>query len=81
MRIGLPLAITVAGVVLLAVGGSPELVGAGVVLSGVGLLVALSNVLMRLGIESERDREREERARRYFERHGRWPQSGVRPQR
>lgn len=47
------------------------MLGAGVVLVGVGLLIALLNVLMRLGSESGRDREREERARRHFERHGR----------
>jgi hypothetical protein len=50
-------------------------VGAGVALTGVGVLVALLNVLMRLGIASSRDREREEEARRYFDRHGRWPSS------
>ena len=36
------------------------------------LVVALLNVLMRLGLESEADREREEQARRFFDRHGRW---------
>jgi hypothetical protein len=47
-------------------------IGAGATLMGVGVLVALLNVLMRLGIESAADREREEEARRYFDRHGRW---------
>jgi hypothetical protein len=69
----LPGAICVAGIVLLVVGGSDATVGAGVVLIGVGMLVALLNVLMRLGLESNRDREREELARQYFDRHGRWP--------
>jgi hypothetical protein len=32
------------------------------------------NWLFRLGVESNRDREREERAREYFDRHGRWPE-------
>jgi hypothetical protein len=32
---------------------------------------------MRLGIESNRDREREEEARRYFGRQGRWPGRGA----
>ena len=50
-------------------------IGAGVTLVGVGMLVALLNVLMRLGIESGADRDREEEARRYFDRHGRWPPS------
>jgi hypothetical protein len=73
----LPAAICVAGIVLLVVGGSDATVGAGVVLIGVGLLVALLNVLMRLGLDSNRDRERDQLARQYFDRHGRWP--GRRP--
>jgi hypothetical protein len=47
------------------------------VLIGVGFLVALGGALMRLSIESNRDREREEEARRYFDRHGRWPRRGA----
>jgi hypothetical protein len=73
VRYGLPAAIVLAGVLLTVVGGSDAADGAGVVLIGVGLLVALGGALMRLGIQSNRDREREEEARRYFDRHGRWP--------
>jgi hypothetical protein len=63
VRIGLPAAIAVAGVVLLVVGGDAE-VGAGIVLLGVAALVVLANLLMRLSLQSERDREREEQRRR-----------------
>jgi hypothetical protein len=73
VRYVLPGVIVLVGLVLTIVGGSDTVVGAGVALIGVGLLVALLNVLMRLGIESSRDRDREEDARRYFDRHGRWP--------
>jgi hypothetical protein len=73
VRYGLPAAIVLAGLLLTVVGGSDAAAGAGVVLMGVGFLVALGGALMRLGIESNRDREREEEARRYFDRHGRWP--------
>jgi hypothetical protein len=38
--------------------------GAGIVLIGVAALVVLANVLVRLGLQSERDREREQRNRR-----------------
>jgi hypothetical protein len=48
-----------------------------VVLIGVGMLVALLNVLMRFGLESNRDREQQALARKYFDRYGRWP--GRRP--
>jgi hypothetical protein len=61
-RIGFPAAIAVAGVVLIVIGGDAP-VGAGIVLIGVAGLVALGNVLMQLGLQSERDREDEERRR------------------
>jgi hypothetical protein len=73
IRYVLPGAIVLVGLVLAIVGGSEVLVGLGVALTGVGVLVMLLNLLMRLGIESSRDREREEEARRFFDRHGRWP--------
>ena len=40
--------------------------------AGAGLSVLLFGWLMRLGISGER--EREEAAREYFQRHGRWPE-------
>jgi hypothetical protein len=33
----------------------------------------LMNVLMRVGIAGDRERDREDEARAYFDRHGRWP--------
>jgi hypothetical protein len=63
VRIGLPVAIAVAGVVLLVIGGDAE-IGAGIVLLGVAGLVLLANVLFRLSVQSQRDREREEERRR-----------------
>jgi hypothetical protein len=68
LRVGLPVAIAVAGVVLLIVGDDAGR-GAGIVLIGVGGLVALANAFIRLGLQSERDREREELRRE----RGRWP--------
>jgi hypothetical protein len=73
VRYVLPAVIVLAGLVVAIVGSSDTAVGAGVALIGVGLLVVLLNVLMRLGIASSRDREREEEARRFYDRHGRWP--------
>jgi hypothetical protein len=72
VRVLLPAAIAIVGVVLVLVGGDAAR-GAGVVLIGVAALVVLANLLMRLGIASERDREREEARRREFSRRGRWP--------
>ena len=72
VRVWLPAAIALAGVVLLVVGGDAER-GAGVVLIGSALMVVLANLFLRLGLSSERDREDEEAGREFFARHGRWP--------
>ena len=45
---------------------------------GGGLSVVLFNVLFRLGLSSEADREEEERARTYFDEHGEWPEDKPR---
>jgi hypothetical protein len=72
VRVALPALVAVAGVVLLIAGGDAR-TGAGIVLIGVAGLIVLANVLMRLGLKSERDREREEARRRFLSEHGRWP--------
>ena len=72
VRVGLPLATALAGVVLLVIGGGAA-TGAGIVLIGVAGLIALANALIRLGVQSERDREREEARRQFLSEHGRWP--------
>ena len=50
-----------------------DLAGTGVVLIGSAAMVLLLNVLFRLSLTSNREREVEERAREQFEREGRWP--------
>jgi hypothetical protein len=75
VRYGIPLAIAVAGAVLVALGGDVG-TGAGIVLIGVAGLVLLANAFVRLAIESEDEREQEQRAREFFSRHGRWPRQG-----
>jgi ABC-type transport system involved in cytochrome bd biosynthesis fused ATPase/permease subunit len=62
-RIVFPASIAVVGIVLIAVVGSDAAIGAGIVLIGVAGLVALANALVRLSLESQRDREREEERR------------------
>ncbi len=76
VRFWLPAAIGIAGVILIVVGDGAG-TGAGIVLIGAALLVVLANVLMRIGLQSEQDREREQANRRYLSRHGRWPEDGV----
>jgi len=69
-----PVAIVLAGVVVIVIGSGSTSTPFGVVLVGVGLLVFLVDVLARLSISSQYDRDREQQAREEFLRHGRWPQ-------
>jgi hypothetical protein len=72
MRYLLPAAVVIAGVVVMSMGGESDLEGgAGIV--GAGLAVYLLNWLFRIGASGDREREREDAAREYFDRHGRWP--------
>ncbi len=81
-RVWLPLSIVLAGVVLIVIGhGSYSNLAnthslesaAGVSLLLVALIVWMLNWMYRLSIQSNEDREIEERAREYFDRTGRWP--------
>jgi len=63
VRFVLPAVIAIAGIVLVIAGGDAAR-GAGVVLIGVAVLVVLANLFMRLALQSERDRRREESRRR-----------------
>jgi protein-S-isoprenylcysteine O-methyltransferase Ste14 len=85
-RIWLPVGIAVAGLVLIVVGhgrvsngGDTHTVlsAAGVALLLVALTVWMINWMFRMSVQSNRDREREEEARRYFDEHGRWPDEDV----
>ena len=71
VRYGIPLAMTIAGIVCLVIGG--DAAGSGVVLIGSAGIVLLINLLFRLSLVSNKEREQEERAREEFERSGHWP--------
>jgi len=73
-RVWLPVAVALAGVVAIILGrGHTAAAGAGVGLIIVGIIVWMVNWMFRMSVESNRDREREEEAREYFDEHGRWP--------
>lgn len=79
MRYGLPLALVIAGGVLIGIGhGSTKSVAAttGVVVIGIAIMVWMINWMFRMSVSSNQDREREEEARDYFSRHGHWPGEG-----
>ena len=71
-RHGLPALVVLAGIISMAFGTSTSLVG-GAGLLGAGLAIWFASWLYRIGVEGDRARADEERARRYFDRHGRWP--------
>ena len=70
VRVGLPLAIALAGAVLIVLGA--EIIGLALV--GTGAVVVVANWWMRLALSSEDDRAREDAARREFDRTGQWPE-------
>jgi hypothetical protein len=71
VRYGIPLALFVAGTVIAFTGSVG--VAAGAMFISAATAVLLLNVLFRIGVEGDKDRDREEEARRFFDEHGRWP--------
>ena len=69
VRVALPAAIAIAGLAILLVGSA----GLGLSLIGAAIVVVFANALGRLAIASNEDRDRDERARRFFDRTGHWP--------
>jgi protein-S-isoprenylcysteine O-methyltransferase Ste14 len=81
-RIWLPLVIAAAGIILIVLGHATLSdrsstrsleAGAGVGLVIVAIIVWMVNWMFRMSIESNRDRDEEERAREFFDVHGYWP--------
>jgi hypothetical protein len=80
VRIWLPVAIIAGGVlVIVATGGS--LVGweGGAAIIGAGLSVWLINIIFRVGVSGERDRDAEDQARDFYDEHGYWPDEAPPP--
>ena len=63
----------VAGIVVLIVNPGGFGVDGFSMAVGGGLSVLLINWMFRLGVSGDREREREEDARRYLEKYGHWP--------
>jgi hypothetical protein len=72
IRYGIPLVLLVAGVIVSATAGGVGL-AAGALFISAGSAVLLLNVLYRIGVEGDKERDREESAREFFDKHGRWP--------
>ena len=72
VRYVIPAAVVLGGVVVMAFGDESQLEGGAGIVSA-GLAIFFLNWLFRTGVSGDREREAEEAARDYFERHGRWP--------
>jgi hypothetical protein len=70
VRWGLPLGLVLAGVIVLL---AADVEGVGESLIAAGVCVVVANALFRFAFRDSKDREREERAREYFDEHGHWP--------
>ena len=73
VRIGLPIAICVAGIVAIAVKPDKNGLEGGILIVSAGLSVWLLNWLYRVGVAGEAERDEEDEARAFFDRHGVWP--------
>jgi hypothetical protein len=74
VRTWLPIAIIVAGCVVAVVTGfSDNGIEGGTLLIAAGLSVWLLNLLYRVGVKGDRERDEEDRARAFFDEHGYWP--------
>ena len=73
VRYGLPGALVLAGLLCLLVAPSSSKAEGFALFTGAGLSVLLLNLLFRIGVTGDSERDDEESARAYHERHGRWP--------
>jgi hypothetical protein len=72
IRYGIPVALLIAGVIVTATAGNVGL-AAGALFFSAASAVLLLNVLYRIGVEGDKERDKEEAAREYFDKHGHWP--------
>jgi hypothetical protein len=74
VRIWLPLAIVAGGLIaIVATGGSLSGVEGGVAIIAAGISVWMLNVIFRVGVAGERERDAEDAARDFYAEHGYWP--------
>lgn len=73
MRYVLPGAIALIGVIVLIFNRSLTGLEGFAMFVGVAGSILLLNVLYRVGVSGDAERDREEQARAYFDDHGRWP--------
>jgi hypothetical protein len=72
VRYGIPVVFLVAGTIVTATAGRVGL-AAGALFFSAATAVLLLNVLYRIGVEGDKERDTEESARDFFDKHGHWP--------
>jgi hypothetical protein len=73
VRYGIPAAMILGGVLLALLGSGDQGIEGFAMAVGGGLAVLLLNILYRIGVQGEAEREQEEEAREYYAEHGVWP--------
>jgi hypothetical protein len=73
VRYVVPGALVLAGLLCLIVAPSSSKAEGFALFTGAGLSVLLLNQLFRIGVTGDSERDDEEAARAYHEKHGRWP--------
>jgi hypothetical protein len=73
VRYGIGVVMIAGGLVTLAISPAGLAVDGFAMAAGGGISVILINVMYRLSVSGEEEREREERARIYLDEHGEWP--------
>jgi ABC-type antimicrobial peptide transport system permease subunit len=72
VRYGIPLVLLVVGVIVSATAGGVG-IAAGALFFSAASAVLLLNVLYRIGVQGDEERDREQSARHFFDEHGHWP--------
>ena len=73
VRVWLPAVVVAAGVVLWAIDPSADRAEGAATIVGAGLAIWLLNLLFRVGVTGDRERDAEDAARAFFDEHGHWP--------
>jgi hypothetical protein len=72
IRYGIPAVLFIAGTIITATAGGVG-IAAGALFFSAASAILLLNVLYRIGVEGDKERDTEESAREFFDTHGRWP--------
>jgi len=72
IRYGIPLVLLIVGTIVAATAGGVGIAAAALFFSAASAVLLL-NVLYRIGLEGDKERDTEESAREFFDQHGRWP--------